>query len=509
LLLLALIGILSITSTLAHIEPDDSEADDFAEFDFDEDNENENGAAPNAQAHPKAAVEEDDFDDEDDEFENEPVAPKKANVVEDFDDDVEDAIVEDVDSEFNHLLDEEEFEGFNNEEEEEDEFEHMSTKGRGAKEKPKPKAGSQGPQTLKIPTNIPMLYTKWENYYLEMLMIAGIVVYFLNFFTGKTKNQKIATAWFNSHKPILESNFSLIGDDGAKNIDDVETPLQKESEHLFTLWCSGRVCCEGMLVELKLLKRQDIVAVISNMMKPACDQVKVKVNMSPEDMDSYVFCLAQKKTALKVSKEMSDIMTFCPEKRPAQEKYGLPSNSSYFIMSEIPEVTSAMLTDSKLMAMLSKYPDAIDSIHFSDQYTGVKPPEDQTPAELPEGKKVLIFTFNITGIRDKQSIDDSAEAMKPLMLLVLYFIDKVKRFRLSREAKNKAEKNRSKVAELFWKSIHAARAERAQEERERKRRELKEKINEMEDPDKQRKMEERVKRREQKKGGPKMKQLKV
>ena len=64
LLLLALIGILSITSTLAHIEPDDSEADDFAEFDLDEDNENENGAAHKAQAHPKAAVEEDDFDDE-------------------------------------------------------------------------------------------------------------------------------------------------------------------------------------------------------------------------------------------------------------------------------------------------------------------------------------------------------------------------------------------------------------------------------------------------------------
>ena len=62
LLLLALIGILSITSTLAHIEPDDSEADDFAEFDLDE--ENENGAAHKAQAHPKAAVEEDDFDDE-------------------------------------------------------------------------------------------------------------------------------------------------------------------------------------------------------------------------------------------------------------------------------------------------------------------------------------------------------------------------------------------------------------------------------------------------------------
>lgn len=30
--------------------------------------------------------------------------------------------------------------------------------------------------------------------------------------------------------------------------------LIKESEHLYTLWCSGRTCCEGMLVELKFLK---------------------------------------------------------------------------------------------------------------------------------------------------------------------------------------------------------------------------------------------------------------
>ena len=51
--------------------------------------------------------------------------------------------------------------------------------------------------------------------------------------------------------------------------------------------------------------------------------------MNPEDMDSYIFCLAQKKAALKLSKEMTDIMTFCPEKKPAQEKYGLAPNSSF------------------------------------------------------------------------------------------------------------------------------------------------------------------------------------
>ena len=77
-----------------------------------------------------------------------------------------------------------------------------------------------------------------------------------------------------------------------------------------------------MLVELKLLKRQDLVSVISNMMKPSHDQVKIRVNMNAEDMDTFVFCLAHKKSAGKMVKEMQDLMTYCPEKRPVQEKFG-------------------------------------------------------------------------------------------------------------------------------------------------------------------------------------------
>jgi len=499
-LLLSIVFFQVVSSSDQESDDDFAEIDnDFDEFDFDDTA--DDSSKIKQEKNPEHSEPTTDFDDEeeDEEFETKP-----SNF-----EDIEDAVVEDVDSEFNHFADEEEFVNFNNDEDHEDEFEHMSTKGRGAKEKPRARPTAAPPKTIKI-TNIPAhLRNNWENYYLEMLMVAGIVVYFLNFFTGKAKNQKIANSWFNCHKPILESNFSLVGDDGKKSIDEIETQLQKDSENLFTLWCSGRTCVEGMLVELKLLKRQDLVSVISNLMKPAYDQVKIKVLMNAEDMDSYIFCLAQKKAAIKLSKEMTDIMTFCPEKKPAQEKYGLAPNSSFFIMSEIPEVTTSMLGDSKMLAMINKYPDAIDSIHFSDQYTGPKAADDQGPAELPEGKKVLIFTFNISGLKDKMSIDDSVETMKPLMLLVLYFIDKVKRFRLSREAKNKAEKNRSKVAEAFWKSIHAAKAERAQEERERKRREIKERIKEIEDPDRQRKLEERELRRERKKAAPKMKQLKV
>merc|ERR1712041_5181 len=130
--------------------------------------------------------------------------------------------------------------------------------------------------------------------------------------------------------------------------------------------------------------------------------------------------------------------------------------------------------------MFRKHSEAIDTIHFSDQYTGPKPAEDQQPLELPQGKQVLIFVFNLL-TKDK-TLEQAIEDTKPLMQLVFYCLDKVKRYKLSREAKNKADKNRTKVAENHWRSIHAVKAERAAEEREKKRRELKERIREIEDP---------------------------
>ena len=50
--------------------------------------------------------------------------------------------------------------------------------------------------------------------------------------------------------------------------------------------------------------------------------------------------------------------------------------------------------------------------------------------ELPEGQKVLIFTFNVV-LKD-QTIEEAVDNMRPLMLLVFYFVDKIRRYRLSR-----------------------------------------------------------------------------
>jgi len=430
-----------------------------------------------------------DFEEFDDEFERpyaareaepETEEPRKAPppapelTIEDEDD----GLVE-TEDEFEHFQDEEEFEGY------------------------EPAAGSKSSNEQPKITiaNVPVhRSTNWDKFYVEMLMIAGIVVYFINFVSGKTRNQKLATAWLNAHKPLLEANFSLVGDDGKA--EPGGGALLKESENMYTLWCSGRVCCEGMLVQLKFLKRQDLVGVMSQMMKAGSDQVEVRVTMNAEDMDTFVFCVANKKSGARLAIEMTDLNTYCPE-RKAADRFGLPSN--FTVMSEIPEATVAVL-DSRVTAAINKYPDLVEWIHVSDQYSGPKQIDDSAPVELPKVKPTLSFCFNLPG-RGRLAPAD-VDKTKPLMQLVLHMVDRMKRCKLGREGRLKAEKNRLRVQETFLKQTHASRAEKAQAKREEKRRMEKERIMEEEDPEKQRRLEEKNDKREAKRR-LQMRQMKV
>lgn len=104
------------------------------------------------------------------------------------DDDEREMVVED-DSEFEHFQDTEEFEGF--------------ADGKEEKLTAEPKI-----TITKVPVHF---RANWDSYWLEMLMVAGLVVYFINFATGKSKNSKIANAWLQTHRTLLEDNFSLVG----------------------------------------------------------------------------------------------------------------------------------------------------------------------------------------------------------------------------------------------------------------------------------------------------------
>lgn len=104
---------------------------------------------------------------------------------------------------------------------------------------------------------------------------------------------------------------------------------------------------------------------------------------------------------------------------------------------------------------------------------------------------------------------EQLERMKPLLQMVFYLVDKIKRFRLSRESKTKSDRNRQKVEKQFLQSTHYQRQELAQMKREERRRQEKERMIQEMDPEKQRKWEEKEYKRELKRKTPKMKQLKV
>ena len=56
---------------------------------------------------------------------------------------------------------------------------------------------------------------------------------------------------YNAIFHIITSNFAYEGDDGMSK-EPQSGVLVKESESVYTLWCTGRQYCEGMLVELKV-----------------------------------------------------------------------------------------------------------------------------------------------------------------------------------------------------------------------------------------------------------------
>lgn len=361
-----------------------------------------------------------DFAEFDQEFEDEPKTDdwttadpqKKAkdsnNEANDFveSDDSDDGIVEE---EFEHFQDEEEFEGFGSNAEPADEALTPDQK------KAEPKL-----TMAKIPIHF---RTHWDSYWLEMIMLIGLIAYFSNYFVGRNKNSKLANMWLTAHRQLLEDNFAMVGDDGKKETDSSgPVGFVKESESLYALWCSGRTCCEGMLVELKMIKRQDLVSGVIGLIRKTQDQVQIKVEISKDSMDNFVLAIATKKSAARLFKDMTDLSKFCTSVAKPDEKYHIPVG--FALLSEIQEAAAAII-DSRLIAMLNKYSSLIDFIHISDQFSG---PQDTETTEVkqPETKRMLIVSYFIP---EKTDLED----LKPLLQLVLHLVDKLKRFRLSKE----------------------------------------------------------------------------
>ncbi|THG00935.1 hypothetical protein TEA_001338 [Camellia sinensis var. sinensis] len=337
-----------------------------------------------------------------------------------------------------------------------------------------------------------------QSFVVEIVCGSFLIMFGINFFTGKRENENIALAWvtkFAVKDSIFEKNFSLLGVGDSK---DEDSPLLlKEGQNVFKFYASGRRFCQGLLATMELQSRHDLISRLFNMVVPCKDEITFEVFMNDDAMDQVVFALAKKKAAKTMQKEVRDLQRFASLVSP-------PSNRKWVVddlavISESKEVAGDLITEvvleqasvslllhanpleEKLTAWFiqpltslgackyilnmsiythmyilirykvfgdkafEKYGKGFISMHFSDQYVGAH-------------KKKLVFKF---ALPDANHMAD----MTRLVALVPHYVDLIGRHKLSSQARSKTEAARQKAAQEAYKEYQNARQEALQKKK--------------------------------------------
>ncbi|KAF5744002.1 hypothetical protein HS088_TW08G00590 [Tripterygium wilfordii] len=327
------------------------------------------------------------------------------------------------------------------------------------------------------------------SYKVEIVCVSFLIIFAINYFTGKTENENLALAWaakFATKDSIFEKNFSLLGVGEG----DDSPLLLKEGQNVFKFYASGRRYCQGLLATMELKSRHDLMARLYNMVVPCRDEITFEVYMNEDAMDHVVFALAKKKAAKTMQKEVRDLQRFAgilaTPTGNGGRKWVIDDLS---VISESKEVAGDLITEAVLDQVFGekafeKYGKDFISMHFSDQHSGAH-------------KKVLLFKY---ALPDASRMGD----MTRLVTLVPYYIDLIGRYKLSSMARSKTEVARSKAAQEAYKELQNVRQEALQ----RKKADRKKMMEEAEaklSAEAVRKKEAKERARQMKKGMPKIK----
>jgi hypothetical protein len=190
-----------------------------------------------------------------------------------------------------------------------------------------------------------------RSFTVEILCGSFLIMFAINYFTGKKENENIALSWasqFAAKDSIFEKNFSLLGiGDGGD-----DTPLLlKEGQTTFKFYASGRRYCQGLLATLELKSRHDLIARIYNMVVPCKDEITFEVYMNDDAMDHVVFAMARKKAAKAMHKDLRDLQRFATIMSPPTSRKWISDDLA--VISESREVASDLITDA-----------LIEQVHF-------------------------------------------------------------------------------------------------------------------------------------------------
>ncbi|XVF46009.1 hypothetical protein PTKIN_Ptkin02bG0253800 [Pterospermum kingtungense] len=184
----------------------------------------------------------------------------------------------------------------------------------------------------------------------EIVCGSFLIVFAINYFTGKRENENLALAWaakFATKGSIFEKNFSLLGVGEGE-----DSPLLlKEGQNVFKFYASGRRYCQGLLATMELKSSHDLISRLFNLVLPCKDEINFEVYMNDESMDRVVFPLAKKKAAKGMQKEFRDLQRFAGlMANPCGRKWVVDELS---VISESKEVAGDLITEAVLEQVFS------------------------------------------------------------------------------------------------------------------------------------------------------------
>ncbi|KAG4163481.1 hypothetical protein Goshw_028395 [Gossypium schwendimanii] len=325
-----------------------------------------------------------------------------------------------------------------------------------------------------------------KSFTVEIACGSFLIVFIVNYFTGKRENENLALAWaakFATKGSIFEKNFSLLGVGEGE-----DSPLLlKEGQTVFKFYASGRRYCQGLLATMELKSRHDLISRLFNLVVPCKDEITFEVYMNDEAMDQVVFAVAKKKAAKGMQKEVRDLQRFAGlMPTPSGRKWVVDELS---VISESKEVAGDLITETVLEQVFGdkafeKYGKNFISMHFSDQHPGLL-------------RKMLLFKF---ALPDANHMADITR----LVALVPYYIDLIGRYKLSSQARSKTEAARVKAAQEAYKELQNARQEALQRKKAEKKKMLEEAEAKL-SAEAARKREAKDRARQMKKAMPRMK----
>jgi len=382
-----------------------------------------------------------------------------------------------------------------------DEFEGLELlKQKKEKQLPSEQATST-PNTRKGPIARKLMPKKEAiEYWPEVLGVVVVLIYFINYIIGSSKNRALAEAWLEACMEKLESNFTIIGIEN-------KCKLERDSASLYTLYCSGRINCESVTFSISLKPRHDLFMWLYGMVQALHfeDVVSIQVAMGLESetgarMEKFCFAVVNKSQELKVRSDHKDLSSPIVARRwktRLHDVFSCISDDDEIPKDFMPDVISSTLNEHRQYVKLLHFTEAMV---FGESWN---PLRHEGPGMrfqfviLPSDKK------NAKDGGGEKSEEEKLAVGEMLLVIALRYIDKVVLHKLSGACRDRLKKVQSTKEELEFKKKQVVRDRAAQDRKVGKIQKEKAALASR-SPEELAKYEEKM-RKKQSKGGVKMK----